>query len=74
VDLILTPSGPIVVKVDPRLTTAYVGPTEALDMNVAAAILGVFDRVLAPAPGAIGTGRKTGEVSTAHRPVTTPPP
>jgi tyramine---L-glutamate ligase len=44
VDLILTPSGPIVVEVNPRLTTAYVGLTEALDINVAATILGVFDR------------------------------
>jgi predicted ATP-grasp superfamily ATP-dependent carboligase len=34
-----------VVEVDPRLTTAYVGLTEALDTNVAAAILGVFDQV-----------------------------
>ncbi len=64
-DLILTPSGPIVVEVNPRLT---------LDTNIAAAILGVFDQVLAPAPWAIGTGRKTVEVSTAHRPVTTPHP
>ena len=53
-DLILTVSGPIVVEVDPRLTTAYVGLTEALDINVAAAILGVFDQVLASAPWAIG--------------------
>jgi len=44
-------------------------------MNVAAAILEVFDQVLAPAPGAIGTGRKTVEVSTdRHRLVTTPHP
>jgi predicted ATP-grasp superfamily ATP-dependent carboligase len=48
-----------VVEVDPRLTTAYVGITEALDINVAAAILGVFNQVLAPAPWAIGSGRKT---------------
>ena len=74
VDLILTPSGPIVVEVNPRLTTAYVGLTEALDINVAAAILGVFDHDLAPAPWAIWTGRKTVEVSTAHRPVTSPHP
>jgi len=63
-----------VVEVDPRLTTAYVGLTEALEINVAAAILGVFDQVLAPAPWASGSGRKTVEVSTVHRPVTTPPP
>jgi predicted ATP-grasp superfamily ATP-dependent carboligase len=68
VDLILTP---IVVEVDPRLTTAYVALTEALDINVATAILGVFDQALARAPWAIWTGRKTVEVSTAHRPVTT---
>jgi len=47
-----------VVEVDPRLTTAYVGLTEALDINVAAAILGVFDQVLAPAPWAIGKARR----------------
>lgn len=74
VDLILTPSGPIVVEVNPRLTTAYVGLTEALDINVATAILGVFDDDLAAAPWAIGTGIKTVEVSTAHRPVTTQAP
>ncbi|MCA1852170.1 MAG: ATP-grasp domain-containing protein, partial [Beggiatoa sp.] len=72
VDLILTPSGPIVVEVNPRLTTAYVGLVEALEINIAAAILGVFDPVLAPMPGAIGTSGKTVEVSTAHRPVTAP--
>ena len=74
VDLILTPSGPIVVEVNPRLTTAYVGLAEALGVNVAAAIFGVFDQVLAAAPWAIGTGRKTVEVSMAHRPVTIPHP
>ncbi|MGH8563340.1 MAG: ATP-grasp domain-containing protein [Gammaproteobacteria bacterium] len=74
VDLIQTPSGPIVVEVNPRLTTAYVGLAEALDINVAAAILGIFDDHLAPAPVPIGTGRKTVEVSTAHRPVTSPHP
>jgi len=62
--------GPIVVQDNPRLTTAYVALTEALDINVAAANLGVFDQVLAPAPWAIGTGMKTVEVSTARRPVT----
>ena len=61
-------------RVNPRLTTAHVGLAEALDINVAAAILGVFDQVLAPAPWAIGTGMKTVEVSTAHRPVMTPHP
>lgn len=74
VDLILTPSGPIVVEVNPRLTTAYVGLAEALAINVAAAILGVLGQVLAPAPWAIGTGMKTVEVSTVHRPVTSPHP
>ncbi len=48
------PGAPIVVEVDPRLTTAYVALTEALDINVAAAILGVFDQVLAPGPWAMG--------------------
>jgi len=38
----------MVVEVNPRLTTAYVWLTEALDINVAAAILGVFARGLRP--------------------------
>lgn len=66
--------GPIVVELDPRLTTAYVGLAEALDINAAAAILGVFDQGLAPAPCTIGTGRKAVEVSTTHHLVTTPHP
>jgi len=74
VDLIQTPLGPVIVEVDPRLTTAYVGLAEALDINVAAAVLGVFDQVLAPAPEPTGTGRRTVEMSTAHRPVTSPHP
>jgi ATP-grasp domain-containing protein len=74
VDLIFTPLGPIVVEVNSRLTTAYVGLTEAVDINVAAVILGVSDDDLAPALWAIGTGTKTVELSTARRPVTSPHP
>jgi predicted ATP-grasp superfamily ATP-dependent carboligase len=50
VDLILAPAGPMVVEVNPRLTTAYVGLSEALDMNVAAAVLEVFDQGLEAIP------------------------
>ncbi len=50
VDLVLTPSGPLVVEVNPRLTTAYVGLPAALAVNVAAAILEVFDRGLGALP------------------------
>jgi hypothetical protein len=39
-----------VIQVDPRFITAYVALTGALDINVAAAILGAFDQALAPAP------------------------
>jgi predicted ATP-grasp superfamily ATP-dependent carboligase len=39
VDLILADSGPVVLEVNPRLTTAYVGVRAVLDENVAALAL-----------------------------------
>jgi predicted ATP-grasp superfamily ATP-dependent carboligase len=44
VDLVLTPAGPVVVEINPRLTTSYVGLRTALGINVA-------ERVLAMARG-----------------------
>jgi len=48
VDLVLTDSGPVVIEVNARLTTAYLGVRAALDENVAAlaidACLGVLPR------------------------------
>jgi predicted ATP-grasp superfamily ATP-dependent carboligase len=43
VDLVLAPDGPVVIEVNPRLTTAYVGLRRAAGVNVAALTLGVLD-------------------------------
>lgn len=42
VDLVLSEDGPVVIEINPRLTTSYVGLTEALGENVAARILRGF--------------------------------
>ncbi len=44
VDLVLTSSGPVVVEINPRLTSAYVGLAEGPGRNVAAAVLKIFER------------------------------
>jgi len=48
VDLVLTASGAVVIEVNPRLTTAYLGVRAAVDENIAAlaidACLGVLPR------------------------------
>src|SRR5262245_56765847 len=43
VDLILSDSGPVVVEVNPRLTTSYVGLAAALDCSPAALVLDLID-------------------------------
>jgi len=43
VDLILTHSGPIVVEVNPRLTTSYAGLSAALGVNVAALVVKLLE-------------------------------
>jgi len=50
VDLVLTPSRAIVIEINPRLTTAYVGLRASLDENVAALALQACAGVL-PAAG-----------------------
>ena len=42
VDLILTESGPIVVEINPRLTTSYVGLRASLSLNPAELILSIW--------------------------------
>lgn len=42
IDFIATPNGPVVLEVNPRLTTSYVGLRRATGMNVAAAVLGLL--------------------------------
>jgi biotin carboxylase len=39
VDLVLTSSGPVIIEVNPRLTTSYVGLSKVLSFNLASAIL-----------------------------------
>ncbi len=43
VDFIFTARGPVVVEVNPRLTTSYCGLRSALGVNVAAAVLGLLE-------------------------------
>jgi predicted ATP-grasp superfamily ATP-dependent carboligase len=39
VDLVLTPHGPVVLEINPRLTTSYCGLRQALGINIAAMVL-----------------------------------
>lgn len=65
VDLILADSGPIVVEVNPRLTTSYAGLRAALGVSVAAMVVRLLDRddfdMIRPHPGrpvAVGVAGK----------------
>lgn len=48
VDLVLTPRGPVVIELNPRLTTAYVGLRAATELNVAAAAWAAAERGILP--------------------------
>jgi predicted ATP-grasp superfamily ATP-dependent carboligase len=52
VDLMLTDEGPVVVEVNPRLTTAYLGVRASVDENVAALVLEACAGRLPAAPAA----------------------
>lgn len=56
VDLILTEEGPVVLEINPRLTTAYVGLSQSTGMNLALMIIQMADR-----PNVLPTGLITGE-------------
>lgn len=47
VDLIDGPSGPVVLEVNPRLTTSYAGLAESLGINPAGLVLALLDKPLA---------------------------
>lgn len=47
VDLIDGPSGPVVLEVNPRLTTSYAGLAESLGVNPAGLVLALLDKPLA---------------------------
>lgn len=53
VDLVLTGSEAVVIEVNPRLTTAYLGVRAALDENVAALAFATCAGALPPAPRAV---------------------
>jgi tyramine---L-glutamate ligase len=42
-DLVLTPEGPVVLEINPRLTTSYCGLGRALGRNIAAEVLGLLE-------------------------------
>lgn len=42
VDLVAAPSGPVVIEVNPRLTTSYCGLRQATGLNLAARVLGAI--------------------------------
>jgi len=50
VDVVLTDAGPVVIEVNPRLTTAYLGVRAVLDENVAALALAACEGVLPAQP------------------------
>lgn len=58
IDVVLGADGPVVIEVNPRLTTAYAGLREAIGANPAALVAPFADTV----PAAIARGRKSVEV------------
>jgi predicted ATP-grasp superfamily ATP-dependent carboligase len=46
IDLVIAPEGPVVLEVNPRLTTSYVGLGAALGLNPAALVLALLDHGL----------------------------
>jgi tyramine---L-glutamate ligase len=50
VDLVIADSGPVVVEINPRLTTSYVGLSAALDCNAAALVLALCAHGEPPVP------------------------
>ncbi|MBS1213825.1 MAG: hypothetical protein H6R26_2442 [Proteobacteria bacterium] len=56
IDLLLTPSGPLILEINPRLTTSYVGLHRALGLNPAGLLLDLLRSGTLPPPLAV-TGR-----------------
>lgn len=67
IDFIATERGPVVVEINPRLTTSYCGLNQALGMNPAAMVLSLLDRTQSDAlvPGSIGSRGKPVELGLA---------
>ncbi len=62
VDLVLAPEGPVVLEVNPRLTTSYCGIRRALDVSVAAMVLDLLE----PGVAIRGRGAGVGSVVELH--------
>lgn len=58
VDFIQSAAGPLVLEINPRLTSSYAGLRQALGINPAALVLELFERAALP-DCAAGVGRKT---------------
>jgi tyramine---L-glutamate ligase len=57
IDLVDTAAGPVVIEVNPRLTTSYCALREALGINVAARVLELLDEGTLPDAPTPGEGR-----------------
>jgi predicted ATP-grasp superfamily ATP-dependent carboligase len=53
VDLVMTDAGPVVIEVNPRLTTAYLGVRAVLDVNVSALALAAWQGRLPDLPSPV---------------------
>ena len=60
IDLVMTPLGPIVLEINPRLTTSYCGLGRALGVSVAAQVLGLLE------PGALSRWHPSSPGSAVH--------
>jgi len=60
IDVLLTAAGPVVVEVNPRLTTSYAGLHAAIGVNPAELVLGLLDG--REPPPMLALGRRAVEV------------
>lgn len=66
VDLIVTPAGPVVVEINPRLTSSYAGLHRALDFNPAGAVLALLEGTLEGAMAPLVPGHREVVVEALH--------
>lgn len=66
IDLVDSAAGSLILDVNPRLTTSYVGLARAIGMNPAALVLGLIDRDLAAIERPLRVGAARVEVMALH--------
>ncbi|HZF32439.1 MAG TPA: ATP-grasp domain-containing protein, partial [Candidatus Angelobacter sp.] len=66
IDFIDRAAGPLVLDVNPRLTTSYVGLGRAIGMNLAALVLGLIDRDLEAIERPLRVGAERVDVMALH--------